>query len=804
MSRPIAFLLTVLTLLILLIGALAIFPMIWLRPALQANLAANDFQLLAMESVSLGLESSTVEALTVESSFATFLIRGAEIHYSTAQLLAGEVEGVEITSLEIRLKEPAPDSNVDGEPVSVPQLINTLNGLPLNSVDVSEILLTTVQGQLTANLTFQTEPLFASMTGQWSAESMSDDLAILLQSEVPNENQLVFTLNAGDTDGNLVEATSEVLLFDPGMEVSGSLTVDAQSLLSYFVGGDSGQRRNWALLNDFLQLDYRVELNTQSSTPSVQLLQASVDTADSSLQIQFGTGGSEGTVQLGMPITLTASPDRANGSFLVQLTDTSGELAWQQGEDAINAEAFFGSIQSRCESWRNCLTRGKFGLSLPDWQFAGVSSESLRLSGGMRIEYGSGITELNGEDVTLTIESGGFDQWRSSGEFDVERLFLVLDTATRGGIHLRSNSLSIGSELFSLNTPALAGSLDFADGALAAVFDLAVGQEADTEAPLLRGVVNHSLEEKSGRLELTLQETAFTESRPASGLFTQSSINLDVIAGTMAGSATMSWLESNDEWQVSGPVSLRLDELSGHVEDTLLVGFSTEALGAMQGWTQLSSEAGLMARIDVVDIGLPIRNVQWQYSFDTARQELRVRELNSELFGGKVEIADFRLEPGNLDQDLTVVLSRLNLETIVGLAGYPQLLVDGLISGYIPLTLNSGQILVNDGLVGALNPGGTIRYTPASTANAINPSVQLLNDALSNYQYETLDTRVFYDDKGDLRMEVQLRGVNPDMNGGQPINLNVNVTDNIPSLLRSLKAGQQVSERLEQRIQNRR
>ena len=76
----------------------------------------------------------------------------------------------------------------------------------------------------------------------------------------------------------------------------------------------------------------------------------------------------------------------------------------------------------------------------------------------------------------------------------------------------------------------------------------------------------------------------------------------------------------------------------------------------------------------------------------------------------------------------------------------------------------------------------------------------MLNQALSNYQYQTLNTEVYYDDAGELRLEVQLRGTNPDMNGGQPINLNVSISDNIPTLLQSLRAGQAISDRLEERL----
>jgi hypothetical protein len=66
-----------------------------------------------------------------------------------------------------------------------------------------------------------------------------------------------------------------------------------------------------------------------------------------------------------------------------------------------------------------------------------------------------------------------------------------------------------------------------------------------------------------------------------------------------------------------------------------------------------------------------------------------------------------------------------------------------------------------------------------------------------------MDTRIFYDSNGDLRLEVQLAGLNPGMNGGQAINLNVNITDNIPALLRSLRAGRAISERLEEYLRAR-
>ena len=63
-----------------------------------------------------------------------------------------------------------------------------------------------------------------------------------------------------------------------------------------------------------------------------------------------------------------------------------------------------------------------------------------------------------------------------------------------------------------------------------------------------------------------------------------------------------------------------------------------------------------------------------------------------------------------------------------------------------------------------------------------------------------MNTEVFYDEDGELLLSVQLQGRNPDMNNGQEVNLNVNITDNIPSLLKSLQASRVITDELERFI----
>jgi hypothetical protein len=78
--------------------------------------------------------------------------------------------------------------------------------------------------------------------------------------------------------------------------------------------------------------------------------------------------------------------------------------------------------------------------------------------------------------------------------------------------------------------------------------------------------------------------------------------------------------------------------------------------------------------------------------------------------------------------------------------------------------------------------------------------VKLVQDVLSNYHYAKLEADVDYSETGDLALRVAMEGQNPDWNAGQPINLNINLTENIPMLLRSLRLTGDISEQIEKRV----
>ncbi|MCV6576000.1 MAG: YdbH domain-containing protein, partial [Cohaesibacter sp.] len=105
--------------------------------------------------------------------------------------------------------------------------------------------------------------------------------------------------------------------------------------------------------------------------------------------------------------------------------------------------------------------------------------------------------------------------------------------------------------------------------------------------------------------------------------------------------------------------------------------------------------------------------------------------------------------------------------------------------------------LIEGGKVWGMAPG-VIRYRGLS---GLNELVDLVSEALSNYHYEKLDSSLSYDDSGYLQMGVKMQGKNPDMDNGRPIHLNLNVSDNIPNLIKSLQASRLITDAIGTKIQ---
>ena len=128
--------------------------------------------------------------------------------------------------------------------------------------------------------------------------------------------------------------------------------------------------------------------------------------------------------------------------------------------------------------------------------------------------------------------------------------------------------------------------------------------------------------------------------------------------------------------------------------------------------------------------------------------------------------------------------------------------VSGRIGATLPVTIEGDTIIIDDGALFGEAPGGVIRYLPGADADSADgSSLGFAMRALSNFKYESLTSEVDYSGDGDLNLQLHLTGRNPDLDENRPVVLNLGIENNVPDMLRSLRATRAVEDVLGKRLQ---
>ncbi len=487
----------------------------------------------------------------------------------------------------------------------------------------------------------------------------------------------------------------------------------------------------------------------------------------------------------------------------LELHNNGPSLRLLKSDTTLHFQAAANSLQLSCDAQQICSGSGAFTVNVPE-----VGNPTLQITGASS----QGAFTLNSSTSEVSIEAPATEiavaslisgDMSLSGTLNLTDLSAQLGSQPDVSLVLATQQLALGFADMQLVNPSINGTVRYTDDSLLTTLNLALANQLQVNLSADLGLLT-----ATGQLDWEIPEYFFSAITPASALLANTPGKMDIVAGSVAGNGAIAVSENPaGNWQLNGPVNLNLKDISGFVEDLVFVDFDSEFRATVTDNGSIHTPAMLSAHIATLDVGLPLTDIRWNYSIDSAANTITFNDVTMNTLGGAITLANFSYNALNPDNQLTLVLTNLNLQSIVDLAEYPGIAVEGLISGYLPLSLKGQSITVDKGLIGALQPGGTIRYnaggyesgSPVTTGNS---SLDLLNQALANYHYQIMNSYVHYNENGDLRLEVQLLGNNPDLYNGQMVNLNVNIDDNIPALLRSLQASRTITDALELHLQN--
>lgn len=315
--------------------------------------------------------------------------------------------------------------------------------------------------------------------------------------------------------------------------------------------------------------------------------------------------------------------------------------------------------------------------------------------------------------------------------------------------------------------------------------------------------LTHDATQESGALLVRQAQVSFDRAA-LPDLIPGWSYPLDVVSGTWTANLRIEWRSKDADIEYSGEMTHRLQSLAGSYNDIAFVGLDTDLSAAFDVATGASISPSHL-NIRLLDVGLPLENIVGDYAIDVDEQAAKISNLSMAVLGGEVAAEPFIYSPTATDNVVPLQARSIQLQLMVDIAEFENIEMSGAVSGELPMKMNGTNITIENGRLQSDAPGGVIHYGAGDTTiDTVAPDTDLsiVTRALNNFEFDSLSSDVDYTEAGDLNMQMRLSGINPDMDATQPIILNLSIQNNVPQLLRSLRAIRSIEDILEQRTAN--
>ncbi len=266
-------------------------------------------------------------------------------------------------------------------------------------------------------------------------------------------------------------------------------------------------------------------------------------------------------------------------------------------------------------------------------------------------------------------------------------------------------------------------------------------------------------------------------------------------------------LKTRGEWKAGQKFHLSLlteiQNGSGYFQKYLFEGLDTRQKLVLL--PTLRSQSQGTVTLNKLIGGIDIHNISAKTSLlpgETGRQPIiQLNDLQAELLQGKMSSPEIRYDLNKKESNFTVNVSSVDLSTIVELMKVKDMQATGTISGKIPVTIQGKKVSVDNGALYNDPPGGGISYA-APDAHLTGLSEYALK-AIRDFRYTALKSTAEYNPSGQLNLAVSLQGVSPEIDSRRPVHFNINIEQNLNTLLQGLRYSKGLSEKIDKRVQQR-
>ncbi|MCB2108824.1 MAG: YdbH domain-containing protein [Rhodobacteraceae bacterium] len=149
----------------------------------------------------------------------------------------------------------------------------------------------------------------------------------------------------------------------------------------------------------------------------------------------------------------------------------------------------------------------------------------------------------------------------------------------------------------------------------------------------------------------------------------------------------------------------------------------------------------------------------------------------------------------------TVVLNidGAKVDALLAATGTTGLAGSGTIAGAIPLEVRDGGLFVVDGKLEGR--GGTVAYRPSEAPAALAGGGDIVLQALSDFHFDAIKATINGNVLEDLNVAVGLKGKNPGLYGGYPIEFNLNLDGPLARIASDGMAGYRIPDDIKRKLE---
>ncbi|MGK0499743.1 MAG: hypothetical protein ACJAYG_001385 [Oceanicoccus sp.] len=535
-----------------------------------------------------------------------------------------------------------------------------------------------------------------------------------------------------------------------------------------------------------LRLDGTSQFTANLSHPAELTLPNAATALDySSLELQARTLNA--VAEMGSSTSLT----KIAGDLALNVTLSAGKLSFTLGATELRGLLDTAQLALPAETlqWLGWTDTIAVHWSNPsDVLFAPTESGSwvFSLTNNL-LALGDKSSELRWENLTLDAALGVTDE-----------VYVRANIETRLNARLRKNRM-----------PPINFTLGVDGTSSQSRIELAFKDVAESMRGSLEGEVN--LNNGQGRFQTSLssQDLAYASETLLPLLddlkLLKKGVAITLSSGTMSLNSQLesSSFELADLKQQS---ELKINDFSGVYDEYPFEGIALDA--QWSGIEQWQTQRPVEFTMERFNMGFDLLDTRALLSLpkttDFDNQKITINEFSSGVFGGNVYLPKpYEWDFAARSNRVTLRAKEWRLADMVAMQEGQDIQAQGTLEGALPVTVTAGRIIIADGYLRALPPGGTIRYIANESSRSLaasSPEFGMALDLLSDFQYEVLSSQVELDEAGNLSLGLSLAGKNLELFEGRIVNFNINLEQNLDPLLQSLRLSDRLVEELESRI----